>query len=146
MPRPLRDLRTPLLTVDLIIRSGDARSLVLIDRANPPHGWALPGGFVDPGETVAAAARREAAEETGLEVELLALLGAYSDPARDPRGHTVSLVYVADAEGEPEGRDDAREARVFSLASLPELAFDHRRILDDYATWLATGEPAPLGR
>lgn len=86
--------------------------MVFIERLNPPHGWALPGGFVDIGETVEAAAVREAREETGLEVELKALLGCYSNPDRDPRGHTVSLVYVAEASGGPVARDDARDVRV----------------------------------
>jgi 8-oxo-dGTP diphosphatase len=122
-----------LLTVDVVIRVGDPRHVVLIRRRNPPLGWALPGGFVDMGETVEVAAEREAGEETGLAVRLVGLLGVYSDPARDPRGHTVSVVFVGDADGEPRGGDDAAAAAVFALDSPPApLAFDHARILDDY--------------
>ncbi|HFQ91439.1 MAG TPA: NUDIX hydrolase, partial [Chromatiales bacterium] len=109
MPRP----ETPLLTVDIVIELPPPRAgIVLIERKNPPHGWALPGGFVDPGETVETAAAREALEETGLEVRLRALLGCYSDPRRDPRGHTASVVYVASARGEPRARSDASRACV----------------------------------
>lgn len=134
--RPL----TPLVAVDVIIEYGAGPRIVLIERRNPPHGWALPGGFVDIGETVEAAAVREAREETGLEVALTCLLGCYSDPDRDPRGHTVSLVYVASGRGEPQARDDARQLRLAD----PEdpgvtLVFDHPRILADYRRFLATG-------
>lgn len=138
---------TPLLTVDIIItlRDRPRRPLVLIERRHPPYGWALPGGFVDVGETLEQAARREALEETSLEVELRSLLGCYSDPGRDPRGHTVSAVYVADARGEPRARDDARDLGTFTLDALPQvLAFDHGLILDDYRRFLATGEGTPL--
>jgi len=128
VPAPI----TPRLTVDLIIRCGGG--LVLIERKNEPLGWALPGGFVDVGETVEAAAVREAREETTLDVRLVRQLGAYSDPARDPRGHTVSIVFLADAEGEPVGADDAARAAVFRIDSLPALAFDHAKIIDDYLT------------
>lgn len=138
---------TPLLTVDVVIELTDRpdRPVVLIRRRHPPSGWALPGGFVEVGETVEHAALREAREETGLEVRLCALLGVYSDPARDPRGHTVSVVYVGQAQGEPRGQDDAAEARAFTPEALPkELAFDHARILADYAVWRQTGRvPAP---
>jgi 8-oxo-dGTP diphosphatase len=109
--------------------------IVLIERRHPPHGWALPGGFVDVGETVEHAAVREAKEETGLAVTLAHLLGVYSDPARDPRGHTVSIVYVGRAHGRPVGGDDARIAKSFRPESPPALAFDHDRILADYVTW-----------
>ncbi|MGB5622056.1 MAG: NUDIX hydrolase [Gammaproteobacteria bacterium] len=111
--------------------------MVLIRRANPPLGWALPGGFVDVGETVEAAAVREAREETGLEIDQLKLLGVYSDPGRDPRGHTVSAVFVGCADGYPIGADDAAEAGVFPLDALPPLVFDHARILADYLAWRA---------
>jgi len=128
--------RNPFPTVDIIIEVRDGRrrrGVVLIERRNPPPGWALPGGFVDYGETLETAAVREAREETSLEVELVGQLGSYSDPARDPRLHTISTVFLARAAGEPRGADDARRAAVFDPRdrSLP-LAFDHRRILDDY--------------
>ena len=130
MPRPV----TPLLTVDVVIELVDrpGRPIVLIERRNPPAGHALPGGFVDVGETVEAAAVREAREETGLDVTLKRLLGVYSDPARDPRGHTVSVVYVGEAPGEPQARDDAAKVIVADAANAPPLAFDHARILADY--------------
>jgi 8-oxo-dGTP diphosphatase len=130
--------RTPALAVDVVIEIGSR--VVLIERRNPPHGWALPGGFVDPGETLEHAAVREAAEETGLEVELVCLLGCYSDPRRDARGHTVSVVYVGRAEGEPHGQDDARAAAcVDPAAPGVALAFDHARILADYRAWRDSG-------
>ena len=131
----MTEYRQPKLTVDLIIELGASRKLVLIRRKNPPYGWALPGGFVDEGETVEDAARREALEETSLHVELTRQFHVYSDPRRDPRGHTVSVVFVAKAEGIPRGADDAKEARLFSEEDLPkELAFDHGAILKDYFT------------
>ena len=123
--------RNPLVTVDIIIEIDDG--IVLIDRANPPHGWALPGGFVDYGESLESAALREAREETSLDVELVYQLGAYSDPARDPRHHTISVVFVAKAKGEPKAGDDAKNVGIFSRSSLPaDLAFDHGKILKDY--------------
>ena len=143
MARPV----TPLVAVDIVIELVDrpGRPIVLIERRNPPFGWALPGGFVDVGETLEQAAVREAREETSLAVRLEALLGCYSDPARDPRGHTVSPVYVAQATGEPAAADDARNLAVFDPERLPaELAFDHSRILADYRRWRTTGEAAPL--
>ncbi len=126
------EFRNPFPTADIIIEI-DGAGIVLIKRKNPPHGWAIPGGFVDYGESVEAAAVREAKEETSLDVELTRLLGVYSDPDRDPRFHTVSTVFVARASGNPVGQDDAAEARVFTRDNLPDdLAFDHRSILDDY--------------
>lgn len=130
--------KNPLLTVDIIIEIQGG--VVLIERKNPPSGWALPGGFVDEGETLEEAAVREAREETSLEVRLKTQLHAYSDSRRDPRGHTVSVVFVAEAEGEPAGMDDAGKAAVFTENELPEqIAFDHARILDDYFRWKREG-------
>lgn len=130
MARP----ETPLLTVDVIIEMVDRPDspIVLIERRNPPHGWALPGGFVDVGETVEQAAKREAAEETGLKVKLVRLLGVYSDPGRDPRGHTVSVVFVGEARGRPVAADDARAVEVYDADRPPALVFDHAVILRDY--------------
>jgi len=121
---------SPRLTVDVIIELSGG--VVLVERGHAPRGWALPGGFVETGETLEAAAAREALEETALEVELIRQFHAYSDPSRDPRGHTVSVVFLGRASGTPKGGDDARQARVFPLDALPELAFDHARILADY--------------
>jgi ADP-ribose pyrophosphatase YjhB (NUDIX family) len=124
--------RNPLLTVDIIIEL-EGKGIVLIKRRNPPLGWAIPGGFVDYGESLESAAVREAREETSLDVALRYLLGAYSDPGRDPRHHTVSVVFVAEAEGTPRAGDDAGEIGIFHRDSLPDsLAFDHRKILEDY--------------
>jgi 8-oxo-dGTP diphosphatase len=135
---PMTRPQTPLLSVDVVIELLDAPGrIVLVERRHPPLGWALPGGFVDVGETVENAAVREAAEETGLAVTLEALLGVYSDPSRDPRGHTVSVVFVGCAPGEPRGGDDAREARAWHPAALPDLAFDHATIVGDYLRWRA---------
>jgi ADP-ribose pyrophosphatase YjhB (NUDIX family) len=126
------EYRTPQPTVDIIIKVGD-NGIVLIKRKNPPYGWALPGGFVDNGESLEEAAIREALEETSLTVTLTRQLHTYSDPRRDPRFHTISTVFIATAAGNPVGRDDATEARVFTQKTIPEpLAFDHRKILDDY--------------
>jgi 8-oxo-dGTP diphosphatase len=124
--------KTPLATVDIIVERDEG--IVLVRRRNPPLGWALPGGFVDRGESVAQAARREAKEETGLDVELTELLGVYSDPRRDPRGFTtISTVFIARADGRPVGGDDAAEARVVALDALPsDIVFDHATIISDY--------------
>lgn len=122
--------KNPLPTVDIIIEL--AGGIVLIKRKNPPLGWALPGGFVDYGETLEDAARREAFEEAGLRVRLIRQLHTYSDPKRDPRFHTVSTVFIASAAGAPKGGDDALQAQVFDRENLPHLAFDHGKILDDY--------------
>lgn len=139
--------KTPSLTTCLVIELTDRTDIpiVLIRRKYPPHGWALPGGFVDLGERVEHAAVREAEEETALRVRLKILLGCYSEPARDPRGHTASLAYVAEARGEPRAQDDAAGVAVFSPEALPaSLAFDHARILRDYRVWREQGRlPSP---
>ncbi|MFU8818719.1 MAG: NUDIX domain-containing protein [Desulfurivibrio sp.] len=122
--------RNPVPTVDIIIET--AGGIVLIKRKNPPPGWALPGGFVDYGETLEAAAIREAREETGLEVELSGQFHTYSDPDRDARLHTISTVFIARAQGQPQAGDDAAAAAIFTAANLPPLAFDHAGILADY--------------
>jgi len=137
----IRRRRNPVPTVDIIIEFQD-QGLVLIERANPPLGWALPGGFVDYGESLEAAAIREAREETGLAVALLGQFHTYSDPRRDPRQHTVTTVYVAQGFGLPQAADDARGVEIFDPAQLPlVLAFDHSLILSDYLKvrpqWLA---------
>ncbi|UZP67810.1 NUDIX hydrolase [Desulfovibrio mangrovi] len=130
--------RNPVPTVDVIVYEPE-RGVLLIERNNPPLGWALPGGFVDYGETVEAAAVREAAEETGLAVTLTGLLGVYSDPSRDARLHTISCVFMAEAEdlSALAAGDDAGAARFFPLSALPHLCFDHGRILEDFRERLA---------
>ncbi|MEK6759968.1 MAG: NUDIX domain-containing protein [Deltaproteobacteria bacterium] len=134
-----REYKNPLLTVDIIIELGD-EGIVLIQRKNPPYGWAIPGGFVDYGETLEEAAAREALEETSLVVSLRCQMRAYSDPERDHRFHTVSMVFVARAHGVPEARDDAKGIGVFTQKNLPSaLAFDHERILGDYFRWKKKG-------
>lgn len=133
------DRERPMLTADTVVLTGveGARRVLLVQRANPPFQgtWALPGGFVDPGEQVEAAAPRELAEETGvrLQAEQLRLLGVYDTPGRDPRGWTVSVVYLARLRDElsTDGADDAADARWFDVRDLPELAFDHSLILAD---------------
>ncbi len=130
------DHRNPVPTVDIIIevmRPDGKQGIVLIQRKNPPHGWALPGGFVDYGESLEEAAVREAQEETSLKVTLERQFHTYSDPKRDPRGHTISTVFVAKAKGVPRGGDDALHAGVFTAKDIDfSLAFDHARILADY--------------
>jgi len=122
--------RNPTPTVDIIIELDGG--IVLIARKNPPLGWALPGGFVDYGESYEDAAIREAKEETGLTIQLLRQLHTYSNPDRDARQHTATTVFIARAQGTPVGADDASEARIFTRETLPSLVFDHARILDDY--------------
>ena len=128
--------RQPRLTADVIITEpGNSRRVVLIKRRNPPHGWALPGGYVDYGESVESAAAREALEETGLSVTLQRQFHVYSDPSRDTRGHTVTVVFLATATGTPVGGDDAMEARFFDADHLPQnMAFDHAEILQEFLT------------
>lgn len=132
---------TPEVTVDAIIELPEGR-IVLVDRKFFPEGWALPGGFVDPGESLAGAIRREAREETSLDVEVLSLFHVYSRPWRDPRGDTVTAVYHCRAEGEPIGADDAKQARAFGPEEIPRgaMAFDHAAILEQFFAWRATGE------
>ncbi len=123
--------KTPLLAVDVIIEINGG--IILIKRKNPPFGWAIPGGFVDCGETIEQAVIREAKEETGLDIENVRQFHTYSDPKRDPRHHTVSIIFIASASGTPNAGDDAKEAEIFIRDSLPDnLAFDHMQILDDY--------------
>ena len=136
--------RSPLPTVDIIIELG-VGGVVLIGRKNFPQGWALPGGFVDYGESLEAAALREAEEETSLKVKLIEQFYAYSDPGRDSRHHTISTIYIATAQGTPRGADDAKIAKVFVEGQLPSpIVFDHLRILSDYFIYKATGRrPKP---
>lgn len=124
-------IRNPIPTVDLIIEMG--QGIILIKRKNSPKGWALPGGFVDYGESLESAAIREAKEETGLDVKLIRQFHTYSEPTRDPRTHTISTVFIAKAEGEIKAGDDAKEVGVFNKGNLPDqITFDHRDILKDY--------------
>ena len=136
--------RNPLLTVDIIIEVAGGE-IVLIERKNPPHGWALPGGFVDYGESLERAAVREAKEETSLDVVLTEQFYTYSDPSRDARHHTVSTVFIATAKGAPRGADGAKAAQLFRQDNLPApLVFDHGKILDDYFRFKKSGRrPGP---
>ena len=137
--------RNPVPTVDIIIETRGG--IVLIERHNPPQGWALPGGFVDEGESLWAAAAREALEETSLQVILREQFFSYSDPARDERMHTITTVFLGEASGTPLGADDAKRAEVFPLHQLPkELAFDHCQILTDFIHYKQTGERPPADR
>ncbi len=143
MPR----LETPALAADIIIELIDypGRPIVLIERAFPPYGWAIPGGFVDIGERIETAAVREAKEEVCLDVRLIALLGIYSDPNRDQRGHTVTACYIAEANGKPNAADDAKNCQIFAVDKFPErLAFDHAQVIADYLRFRETGQVAPL--
>jgi 8-oxo-dGTP diphosphatase len=137
--------RNPFPTVDVIVERGDGR-ILLVRRRNPPLGWALPGGFIDYGEASEDAARREVLEEAGVSVLLTDLLGVYSAPDRDPRHHTLTVVYVGRSRDAMVAGDDAAEVAEFAVDALPEMAFDHARIIRDYAHFKATGvlpRPAP---
>jgi ADP-ribose pyrophosphatase YjhB (NUDIX family) len=124
--------QNPIPTVDIIIEI-ESKGIVLIKRKNPPYGWAIPGGFVDYGESLEEAAVREAKEETSLDVKLIRQFHTYSDPKRDPRHHSISTAYIAKAKGMPKAKDDALEIGIFNDLTLPdEIAFDHRSILKDY--------------
>ena len=124
--------KNPIPTVDIIIEI-EPQGIILIKRKNPPYGWAIPGGFVDYGESLEDAALREAREETNLDVELIRQFHTYSDPRRDPRHHSISTVYLAKGKGIPQAEDDAVEVGIFTESNLPEaIAFDHRSILEDY--------------
>jgi 8-oxo-dGTP diphosphatase len=140
--------RNPAPTVDIIIELSDrpSRPIILIERHNEPLGWALPGGFVDYGESVEVAARREAQEETGLQVELIEQILVYSDPLRDPRQHTISIVFLASATGQPTAGDDAKTVGIFEPWSIPsDLCFDHSKILYDYGQYRHYGIRPRLG-
>jgi 8-oxo-dGTP diphosphatase len=143
MPIPI----TPLLAADILIELIDqpGRPFVLIERAYQPYGWAVPGGFVDIGETLEHAAIREAKEETCLDVSLKVLLGIYSNPDRDPRNHTVTAVYIAEASGMPRAADDAKNFGIFTFDNLPAvLAFDHAQVIADFKNYRLTGNVTPL--
>ena len=138
MARPI----TPEITADVIIEMPllEDKPIILIERKYEPYGWAIPGGFVDVGETIVSAARREALEETTLEVNLELLLGIYSDPKRDFRGHTVSAVFVGNATGKPVAADDAKDIAVFDPFDIKvDLAFDHRQIIEGYCQYRRKG-------
>ena len=136
--------QNPIPTVDIIIETAPNR-IVLIKRKNPPYGWAIPGGFVDYGESLEDAAVREAKEETNLDVKLIKQFHTYSDPKRDPRHHSISTVYIAKAKGVPKAKDDALEIGIFDESNLPDdLAFDHRLILKDYFEKKVLSHSAPL--
>lgn len=140
-------IQTPHIAADIVIELVDrpGRPILLIERKHPPYGWAIPGGFMEVGERLEQTAIREAAEETSLVVTLKALLGLYSAPKRDPRFHTVTAVYVAEARGEPKAADDAKNLRIVATDALPDqLAFDHDLVLKDYLAYRNHGSVAPL--
>ena len=139
-PRPV----TPPIAVDVIVEIEG--KIVLIERKHPPFGWAIPGGFVDVGESLSQAALRELMEEPHLAVELEEQFFTYSDPERDPRGQTISVVFLGHAKGAPRAGDDAAKAALFALDALPALAFDHATVLSDYARYRATGVRPPAMR
>jgi len=139
----IKQYKNPTPTVDIIIEIDN--KIVLIERKNQPYGWAIPGGFVDYGESLIETAIREAKEETGLDVEIIHQLATYSDPNRDPRGHTISTVYIAKAKGTPKGGDDAKRAQLFDPQNLPSpICFDHKQIIEDYLEFKQTGNISRL--
>ena len=149
------EYRNPTPTVDVVVYRKNPEltfiEVLLIERANTPHGWALPGGFVDEWEMVETAAIREVKEETGLKISLDELLYVYSNPKRDTRQHNVSIVFTTelspDDEPTPRAGDDAQQAKFFNIKSVPKLVFDHAKILDDFETWLRTGKrPNPMAQ
>jgi 8-oxo-dGTP diphosphatase len=142
------EYKNPKPTVDVLIElDGQPGTLVFIERANEPKGYALPGGFVDDGEWIADAAVREAKEETGLDIELVELFHVYSDPSRDKRGHTISTVFIARAHGAPVGGDDAAKAVVCAPDQLGKpLVFDHATIVADYLAYKQRGVRPPPRR
>jgi 8-oxo-dGTP diphosphatase len=131
MPEFILSHECPFLAFDIIIEVGD--SVVVIERKNPPHGLALVGGFVDYGETVETAAKRESMEEVGMDIHNLRLVGVYSDPKRDKRGHIVTIAFLAEAEGEPKAADDAKDAFLMPWGEImnTDLIADHLRIVLD---------------
>jgi ADP-ribose pyrophosphatase YjhB (NUDIX family) len=138
---PLDRFDQPRLTVDALV-TREPGEVLLVERGHPPPGWALPGGFVDAGESLEEAVARELEEETGLRARRVRQFHTYSDPGRDPRHPTVSTVFLVDAEGTPRAGDDAAAARFFPWDALPRpLAFDHERILEDARAWLEEGRP-----
>ena len=136
--QPERGPRNPFPTVDVIVERGNG-NVLLVQRTNPPLGWALPGGFIDYGEAAETAARREVTVETGVSVLLTDLLGVYSAPERDPRHHTLTIVYIGRSRDPAQAGDDAADVQEFALDALPEMAFDHDRILRDYQHFKVTG-------
>ncbi len=139
--------RNPAPTVDIIIELIDRphRPIILIERLNIPYGWAIPGGFVDYGESVETAAKREAQEEVSLQVKLIEQFQVYSDPKRDPRQHTLSVVFIATASGEPQAADDAKNVGIVQSWNLPKnLCFDHDKILEDYWRYRYYGIRPPV--
>jgi len=138
--------RNPVPTVDIIIEI-EREKVILIKRKNPPPGWAIPGGFVDYGESLEEAAVREAKEETNLDVELILQFHTYSAPDRDPRHHTITTVYIAKAKGIPQAKDDALEIGTFGRRDLPEdIAFDHRQILEEYFDAKSKSPQPPISK